>query len=262
MPMRSCTALKAHGLFSDTPVHRQRQYLGDYEQALQRLHARLYPCNCSRKTWQRDARIGALGAIYPGHCRHRPFPTTTPLRAKYAVRLRLPNEEIRFHDRLRGACRYPLASEIGDPIVRRRDRDIAYALAVVIDDARQRITHVVRGADLLAATPIQIVLQRWLNFPTLDYLHLPLVMTAEKRKLSKHNQAPALDDDAASANLIAALTFLGQATDGLRVTDSPAQILAAATRRWQVAAIPLENASLSQTPRQVNRRPCRCRGCE
>ena len=221
-------SLEAHGLCSDLPVRRQSHHRGDYEAALERLRTWLYPCHCSRKTWQHGAAIGALGPIYPGHCRHRPETNLAP--GGYAIRLRLPDTELRFHDRLRGACRYPLASRIGDPVLRRRDGDIAYALAVVIDDAKQGITHVVRGADLLAATAIQIVLQRLLDLATPDYLHLPLVLTAEKRKLSKQNHAPALNDAAAAGNLIAALAFLGQTTDGPRETDSPIQILESAVK--------------------------------
>ena len=127
-----------------------------------------------------------------------------------------------------------LAREIGDPVLRRRDGDIAYALAVVVDDGLQGVTDVVRGQDLVAATAIHLVLQDMLGLPPPRYLHLPLVLNADGSKLSKQNHAPALDDATPAANLRAALRYLGQDDDGFTDTMPVDALLEEAVRRWRL----------------------------
>ena len=222
------TSLAAHGMVSDETVRIQSEHLRDYHHALNSLRAHLYPCTCSRKQWHAHAQEGALGKIYPGYCRDKPLTHME----NCAIRLRLPATTLHFYDAHLGRQQYDLQQDIGDPILRRRDGDIAYALAVTVDDAVQGITDIVRGADLLAATPIQQYLQTLLGFAPLRYLHLPLVLDKNGNKYSKQNHAPALDNTRAAANLIAALHFLQQDTSGLSAQDSVQHILAYASARW------------------------------
>lgn len=228
-------SLSVHGFESDEPIRVQSAHLQDYYHALAQLTPHLYPCTCSRQQWQAQAKNGALGKIYPQYCRHQPIGTLTTTNT--AIRLALPDTTIAFTDRVCGQCSYQLSQDIGDPILRRRDGDIAYALAVVVDDALQNITHIVRGKDLLAHTPIQRILQEQLGYPHPQTFHLPLVRLANGDKLSKQNHAPALEDNRASENLIQALQFLGQDVAGIHDSDSPQQILSIATQRWNIHRI-------------------------
>lgn len=228
-------SLAAHGLQADEDIRIQSRHLQDYEQALRRLRPHLYPCDCHRKDWQAQAHMGALGKVYPQTCRQNGLGEMPPQRT---LRLALPAQLCRFTDLHAGLCRYDLTTEIGDPVLKRRDGDIAYALAVVVDDALQNISHIVRGADLLAATCISRVLQELLGYPMPQTLHLPLALDAQGRKLSKQNHAAAIDDRQASANLLTALAFLHQDCSGLRSSDSPQHILARAAARWSRASLP------------------------
>lgn len=225
--------LAAHGMVSDLPVRIQSAHLNEYETILTQLNAHLYPCDCSRKHWHTHAKEGLLGKIYPGFCRDKPLHHLEDS----AIRLKLPAQTLTFHDRHFGTQSVDLQNQIGDPIVKRRDGDIAYALAVTVDDALQGITDIVRGADLLAATPIQQYLQTLLGYPAPRYLHLPLVLDENGNKFSKQNHAPALNAENASANLLAALTFLGQNTDGLHDSDNVHTLLHHAANRWDTTRL-------------------------
>jgi glutamyl-Q tRNA(Asp) synthetase len=194
------TALQVLGMQWDGPVLVQSQRKQRYQEASLRLGERLYPCGCSRKEIA-DSRLGLSAhlaadgaAIYPGHCRHG-LATGKTTRT---WRLRVPDADqaaatIRFKDRWLGWQSQNLATEVGDFVLRRADGFWAYQLAVVVDDAEQEVTHVVRGADLLDSTARQIYLQQLLAYPTPAYLHVPLLRQADGEKLSKQNGAPALD---------------------------------------------------------------------
>ncbi len=119
-------------------------------------------------------------------------------------------------------------------------------MAVVVDDAMQAISHVVRGSDLLDSTPRQIFLQQLLSYPTPGYCHLPVITNAQGQKLSKQNHAPALDDDQAVANLRSALRFLGQQEPPAALA-SVEQILAFATGQWAPRNIPATLAMVQAT---------------
>lgn len=199
--------LSAYGLDWDGEVRKQSEHIQAYLDTLSNLRHHLYPCRCSRKQWHAQAQAGALGPIYPGTCRNHTLRSLSPPDA--AIRLALPEQIISFDDRLLGRCTYHLQRDIGDPILRRRDGDIAYALAVTVDDALQGVTHIVRGQDLTAATAIQRHLQQRLDYPQPRYLHLPLALDANGRKLSKQNHARPIDADNPSPSLRAALAFLG-----------------------------------------------------
>jgi glutamyl-Q tRNA(Asp) synthetase len=137
-----------------------------------------------------------------------------------------------FDDRLRGRhCQY-LETDIGDFVVKRADGFFAYQLAVVVDDAEQGITHVVRGADLLASTQRQIYLQKLLGYPTPDYLHLPVVLNEAGQKLSKQTLAPPLTNHEMSPTLCAAMTHLGL-TPAPRLNSAPPQeVLTWGAEEW------------------------------
>jgi glutamyl-Q tRNA(Asp) synthetase len=204
---RILAALAAFGMESDEPVVCQSRRGELYRQALERLDAAglLYGCSCSRRTIAAaQRRLGLAADIYPGTCRlgaARPGPQ--------ALRVRVPDEAIGFDDRARGRFEQNLARDVGDFVVRRADGPWAYQLAVVVDDAEQGITDVVRGADLLENTPRQIWLQRALSLPTPRYLHVPVVTNALGEKLSKQTGARALDTTRPLAELERAWTHLG-----------------------------------------------------
>ena len=200
--------LEAFGLHWDGTVEWQSRRTGRYEQALEALRARglTYACRCSRREIADSGLVGIEGAVYPGTCRHLGLAPGPGL----ADRMVAPDEVVAFEDRAQGAVAQDVAREIGDFVVRRRDGLFAYQLAVVVDDAAQGVTDVVRGADLLASTARQIVLQRALGYPTPRYLHVAVATNAAGEKLSKQTGAAPLDPRAAVPILRRALDFLGQ----------------------------------------------------
>ena len=226
-------ALEALGLAWDGEVVRQSERGALYEAALERLRAagHVYRCRCSRREIADSALHGIEGAIYPGTCRGRAVREDEPA----AVRAIAPAEPIHFDDRVQGAIIQKVARDIGDFVLRRRDGLHAYQLAVVVDDAEQGVTDVVRGADLLWSTPRQIALQRWLGFPTPRYLHVPLAADRAGEKLSKQTNAPPIDVADALHELRRALRFLGQPA---AAGGTPAEILEQARAAWNPALIP------------------------
>ena len=203
--------LSALGMQSDEPIIWQSQRKSRYEAAFLELENKVYPCACSRKEIT-DSRVSLSSdgaAIYPGTCR-------TGLaegRIARAWRLRVPNagdtlDEIEFNDRWQGPVRESLSASVGDFVLRRADGFWAYQLAVVIDDADQGITDVVRGADLLESTSRQIYLQRLLNKKTPHYLHVPVITNDRGEKLSKQTGAQALDISQPMSTLLVAAKAL------------------------------------------------------
>lgn len=223
-------ALRRYGLEWDGEVVYQSRRTALYERALSALRERghVYDCGCSRAELQRAA-SAPLGAepVYPGTCRDG----LPPGRSPRAVRFRAPAETIAFHDLVQGPTAEDVAARTGDFVVKRADGVFAYQLAVVVDDAEQGITQVVRGGDLLSSTARQIALQRALGLPTPQYAHLPLVVTEDGAKLGKRDGAlplPALDDRRVAETLSLALRILGieeaeTLEDALRVFD-PARV--------------------------------------
>ena len=231
--------LLRYGFAWDGDVVRQSERTALYESALVRLRAdgHAYECACTRREME-AAPVAASGErVYPGTCRDG-IPKERSGRVQRASRVRVGNSRIAFHDRLQGPQMQELARDVGDFVVRRSDGLYAYQLAVVVDDALQEITHVVRGADLLASTPRQIHLQRLLGFPELSYLHAPVVINASGQKLSKQTRAAALPDDALPA-LLAAWRFLDQPLpeEGW-VPASVAQFWAWAIAAWRPGRLP------------------------
>jgi glutamyl-Q tRNA(Asp) synthetase len=226
--------LDACGMAWDGEVIYQSRRGAAYRAALARLEAQglVYACGCSRKEiadsalsyaptrGARDAPLarargrgvggegGPDGAlIYPGTCRDGLAPGKTPR----AARLRVGDAAIEFEDALQGRISQDLAAEVGDFVLLRADGLYAYQLAVVVDDAEQGITDVVRGADLLDSTPRQIYLQRRLGLPTPRYLHLPAAVNAAGEKLSKQTRAAPVDGRDPVPVLAQVMDFLGQA---------------------------------------------------
>ncbi|OGT19006.1 MAG: tRNA glutamyl-Q(34) synthetase GluQRS [Gammaproteobacteria bacterium RBG_16_57_12] len=200
--------LESYGLEWDEQPLYQSTRSEAYREALLILERmqRIYLCGCSRKEITDAAQPGEKHAIYPGTCRNR-LPAGKSARA---LRLNTQGIQIRFADRLQGEIKHDLERETGDFVIRRADGPIAYQLAVVIDDAAQGITEVVRGSDLLEQTPGQLYLQQLLDLKTPDYLHLPVATHQHGQKLSKQTFARALDTSQPIPALIKALDFLGQ----------------------------------------------------
>jgi glutamyl-Q tRNA(Asp) synthetase len=181
-----------------------------YQAAFERLGEHAYACGCTRREIA-DSRIGVAAdgaAVYPGTCRNG----LAAGKIARAYRLRVPDDLnlcISFEDRWVGRVSQCLATEVGDFVLKRADGFWAYQLAVLVDDAEQNVTHVVRGSDLLDSTPRQIYLQRLLGVPTPRYMHVPVVTNAIGEKLSKQTGALALDLTRPQAELNEAAHFLG-----------------------------------------------------
>ena len=224
--------LAACGLQPDAPPEWQSRREASYQQALDGLVARglAYPCACSRsdieQALQALCRPRPRGAelVYPGTCRGGLHG-----RAARAWRLRVGAGTVAWHDRRLGPQAQDVAAAVGDFVLRRADGLFAYQLAVVVDDAAQGITHVVRGEDLADNTPRQLLLQHALGARQPVYLHTPLVLGANGEKLSKQNGAAPLDlrDPLQALAQAAAVLGLAVTADG-----TPAGWLVAATRQW------------------------------
>ncbi|HEV2007463.1 MAG TPA: tRNA glutamyl-Q(34) synthetase GluQRS, partial [Burkholderiales bacterium] len=200
--------LEACGMHWDGTVIYQSAHHDAYHAALHRLRARdvVYPCACTRREIADSALAGVEGPVYPGTCRNG----VADGKVARALRIDTRGASIAFVDALQGAVRQDLETEIGDFVLYRADQVIAYQLAVVVDDAEQGITDVVRGADLLDSTPRQIYLQQLLNLPSPRYMHVAIAVNAAGEKLSKQTLAAAIGAQQPLPELIRALHFLGQ----------------------------------------------------
>ena len=209
----------------DADIIFQKNRLDLYEDVLEQLKQaqQIYACECTRK------QLGS-NHIYVGTCRdlHLDF-------SNQAIRLKVDDQLICFDDLLQGRQCSNLKNDLGDFVLKRRDGIISYQLAVVVDDYLQGITHVVRGADLLDNTARQIWLGSLLDYPKLNYMHLPLAMNDQGQKLSKQNMAQALDLSKAPELLKQVISALGQLNVEL---DQPRNMLKQAVQQWNVELIP------------------------
>ncbi|MFD0738585.1 tRNA glutamyl-Q(34) synthetase GluQRS [Lysobacter koreensis] len=229
---RQLAALAAFGLHSDTAIVRQSDRHALYQAALDTLmgDGRAFTCHCSRSD------LAAAGGI---HRRCVAPARTAAVRRVPAIRLRVADGTvIHFDDALQGPQTQDLAREVGDFVLKRADGHWAYQLAVVVDDAAQGITDVVRGADLLDSTPRQIALQHALALPTPRYAHLPLVVDDAGRKLSKSTAALPVDPRDPLPALRAAWSALGQAADAVAGAPSAEAFLERAKAAFQPRTIP------------------------
>ncbi|HUG26240.1 tRNA glutamyl-Q(34) synthetase GluQRS [Piscinibacter sp.] len=232
--------LAACGLKPDELPVWQSQRGERYRNALQRLIAadHAYPCGCSRRDielvlrGQGQATPRHAELVYPGTCRDGLH--GKPARAIRLRTLDAHGNDVRiaWTDRRLGAQQQDLARAVGDFVLQRADGLWAYQLAVVVDDAEQGVSHVVRGVDLADNTPRQIHLQRLLGLPTPVYLHTPLVLAPNGEKLSKQNLATPLDLVAPLAALRDAGAALGLRCDAANVGRWLDKAISAWRERW------------------------------
>ncbi len=221
--------LEQFGFEWDGPIMRQHDRREHYQAALRRLHAQhlTFACSCSRAQLEDELR-------YPGTCRERsPVP---PLPA--ASRLRVEPGFIRFTDRIQGSYRQDVAGAVGDIILQRRDRIFAYVLAVVIDDAAQGVTHIVRGADLLDNTPRQIYLQRLLGLPEPNYAHVPVLTEADGGKLAKSRRSVQVGAESPVAQLLSIFSLLGLAPPAALGSAAITAAWDWAIAQWDIGGVP------------------------
>jgi glutamyl-Q tRNA(Asp) synthetase len=235
-------ALERYGLTWDGEVAVQSRRAALYDAALAplRVAGLAYDCGCTRAEVARAAGapdasdpVDAAGPVYAGTCRAG----LPPGRAARAVRFRVPDGTIAFEDRVRGRVEEDVAAAVGDFVVRRADGPFAYQLAVVVDDAEQGVTEVVRGGDLLSSTARQVALQRALGLPTPAYAHLPLVLGPDGKKLGKRDGAlplETLDARRVRESLGLALRLLGQSAP----EGTPGETLGAALGSFDASRIP------------------------
>ncbi|MGH8408970.1 MAG: tRNA glutamyl-Q(34) synthetase GluQRS, partial [Pseudomonas sp.] len=222
-------ALERYGFEWDGELVRQSERHDAYAEVLNRLfnHGLAYACTCSRK------QLEPYNGIYPGLCRNAGHDQQDA-----AIRLRVPELEYHFTDRVQGEFRQHLGRDVGDFIIRRRDGLYAYQLAVVLDDAWQGVTDIVRGADLLDSTPRQLYLQELLGLRQPRYLHVPLIIQPDGNKLGKSYRSPPLTTDQATPLLLRALRALGQPAGDELHHASPRELLDWGIEHWDATQIP------------------------
>ncbi len=231
--------LQRYGFTWQNNIFYQSKNQLNYQQALTSLinQKLIFPCRCSRKLLAEQAKKSGTN-IYPGTCRNQNLPEHT----NHILRIRSQNQIIRFQDSVMGWQQQNVAEKCGDFIIKRRDGLFAYQLAVVVDDAIQGVTEIVRGADLLDSTPRQIYLQQRLNYPQLAYLHIPLAVDKNNQKLSKStgaaNIATYIESGSPQHLLVRVLRFLGQNPPQSLRHSSISNLWLWAIQHWNIAAIP------------------------
>jgi len=229
--------LEAFGFEWNDEVMYQSQRDKYYTEALNVLQNKqlIYPCTCTRKEIADSSNsIGIDGAIYPKTClKHALKPN---IHAAY--RVMVFDKNITFFDAIQGEVTQNLARDVGDFILKRADGLFAYQLAVVVDDAAQGVTHVVRGADLLDSTPRQIYLQQLLGFATPGYAHIPIAVNVADEKLSKQTLAQPISMRLPEHQLFEALSFLGQRPPPELKSATLTEIWRCAIANWDLLKIP------------------------
>lgn len=229
-------ALEAHGMPWAGTVMRQSTRHDAYHDALQRLRATglVYPCTCSRREIADSAIAGIEGPVYPGTCRGG----LPPGRSARALRVDTRGAAVAFDDALQGHIARDLEKTFGDFVLYRADNVYAYQLAVVVDDAEQGITDIVRGADLLGSTPRQVYVQRLLGFLRPRYAHLPVAVDEAGEKLSKQSFAAPVDAARPLPTLVSVLAFLGQQPPRELARGTVADFWKWAVENWDLARVP------------------------
>lgn len=217
--------LEGFGLYWDESVTYQSTRTDAYREAIEQLRraGSVYACGCSRREIADSSVRGIDGPVYPGTCRSG----LAAGREERALRVRTDGARVAFEDRWQGRFESTLDRDVGDFVVRRADALVAYQLAVVVDDAMQEITEVVRGADLLLSTPRQLHLQRLLGFSAPAYAHLPAAVNAQGEKLSKQTGASTIGNESPVPLLCRVMSFLGH--------DIPAKDFADVESFWRFA---------------------------
>ncbi len=235
---RILRTLEGFGFQWDGEIVYQSSRTSSYEAALDHLrrHGLTFQCSCSRAQLADEER-------YPGSCRERPLIANSPT----ATRLRVDPGYVQFTDRIQGAFRQDVAAAVGDMVLRRRDHVFTYVLAVVIDDAHENISRIVRGADLLDNTPRQIYLQRVLGLRTPEYAHVPVLMEPDGRKLAKSARSVHLEVNSALSQLHHVFRLLNLSPPADLMTATIPEVWQWAIRQWTNAPI-LRHLSLQLTP--------------
>lgn len=231
------STLEQFGFEWDGEIIYQTNQIDFYLQALDKLISKsaVFPCLCSRKQLAKEN-----ANIYPGTCRHRPLPESE----EHALRITGENVDIGFIDAVMGKQSQNIKQQCGDFIIKRRDGLFAYQLAVVVDDAIQGITEVVRGIDLLDSTPRQIYLQQQLNYATPSYCHLPLAVNIQGDKISKSAGAAPIDIKNKEILLLNTLHFLGQNPPEALARSNINDIWFWAIKHWETNSIPKVNKQI------------------
>ena len=219
--------MQRFNLYWDGPVHYQSDDFDSYLAVVAELEKNqlVYPCTCTRKS------LAAFNsAIYPGNSLVNPKNKNT----YHSLRIKSTDNEIQFNDQLQGYYTHRIAQQYGDFIVKRKDSVIAYQLAVIVDDHRQNISHVIRGCDLLDSTPKQIFLQQTLGYSTPKYCHLPIITNQQGEKLSKQTHAEAVSTTNPEKTLFLLLTLLKQNPPQQLKNASIQTLLNWAIEHWQV----------------------------
>lgn len=243
--------LELLGMSWDGEIIYQSQRQAAYQAALLRLENEgfMYPCTCSRKEIADTALIGVDGPIYPGSCRAG---RSTALKNRLSAwRIRTDNRLIHFDDSVQGRIFQRVENEIGDFVLQRADGIYSYQLAVVVDDAWQGITHIVRGADLLHSTSRQIYLQKLLSVETPCYSHVPVVVNEQGEKLSKQTRAEPINLTNPLPQLVAALRFLGQNPPEELSKSDLSTFWEWALANWCVGEIPRRSHVFLKEPRSA-----------
>jgi glutamyl-Q tRNA(Asp) synthetase len=234
--------LEGLGLEWDGEVVWQSRRVPAYEAALARLREKglVFACGCSRQEVLASApHPGEEGPLYPGTCRSGLAAGRRPR----ALRIRVPDEVVCFADGLFGPVQQCLASAVGDFVLRRADGLFAYQLAAVVDDAESGVNQVVRGADLVTSTPRQIFLHSCLGNPLPYYVHLPLVLAPDGKKLSKRHSAVVADSTREGGALLwRALHFLGQAVPAGLQAATPREVLSWGITHFSLDRVPVKSA--------------------
>ncbi len=231
--------LTAFGFEWDGDIWRQSERNSFYEAALKTLQNQqlIYPCTCTRKEIADSSNIvGIDGFVYPKTCLNHAIKPNTAC----ALRVRVDESEITFQDIIQGKITHKLQNQVGDFVLKRADGYFTYQLAVVVDDAAQGVTHVVRGADLLNSTPRQIYLQQRLNLPTPHYAHIPIARNAAGEKLSKQTLAKPIDNALIGQQIWQALNVLGQQPPEELKFNSVQETWLWAIKHWQLHAVPAQ----------------------
>ncbi len=217
------------GMHWDESILYQSRRQQAYQMAMAELQSRdlLFPCYCSRNQ--------ILGKRYPGTCRGRHWETGQ----RHAIRIRTETGNYTLQDQIQPAYSEDVSADVGDFIIKRSDGIYAYHLAVVVDDAYQNISHMIRGADLMDSCPVQIYLQQQLGLPTPIYAHLPLAITAAGEKISKQYLAEdVLLNSQPGSVLFTCLDFLGQKPDKQLLHGSVDEIIGWAIDNWSLSTVP------------------------
>ena len=230
--------LEGFGFEWDSEVLYQSTRTQRYQEAVDELIQQniAYACSCSRKKLLKNAEQTKSGTVYPGFCRNKSLNIT----AETSTRLRCDNELVIFEDLIQGKQCIDMANDIGDFILQRRDRLFSYHLASGIDDAEQKITEVIRGADLLNCTPCHIHVQRQLNLPSPLYHHLPLAVNGAGQKFSKQTHANPIEVKDSVVLLYNTLKFLGQMPPIYLTDGDQKDIWEWAKENWRLNLVPKE----------------------